>query len=129
MSIRLVEDCSIVLRVGKSDLVNMIAGFEPHSYEFMTEFSERGWGYLLSFVGGFRDEFIWNRSELEKLSIEDLARVYKDAKYADHRNGVAHSYWAGYDGNWTCQNCGSTGPNHPRVCPLCEAIMDGDSHG
>lgn len=64
-------------QLDKEDLIRLICGCCPPSYEVMEVFEKQGIG---SYTGGFADRWDWNRRALEKKSKEQLWDYYQQIK-------------------------------------------------
>lgn len=63
----------MTINVTKEDLVNMVLGISPYYSAFDN--------VLISECGSFMgDNWTWSKSKLEKLSVEDLCKVYDICK-------------------------------------------------
>lgn len=60
----------------KSDLIAMVMGRYP-GYSLLSEPLVKNGGY---YVGGFKDEWNWEKNKLKKYTEEDLFELYKMLK-------------------------------------------------
>lgn len=63
--------------LNKEDLVRLICGSCPLSYEQIEFFAKQGLG---SYTGGFADDWDWNRHALEEKSEKQLWDYYQQLK-------------------------------------------------
>ena len=62
--------------IDKEILIDAIMGTSP-SYEIMNNSIVQQCGY---YVGGFKDEWHWEKSKIEKLSPEEMKKLYSTIK-------------------------------------------------
>ena len=71
------------IEIDRRDICNMLAGISP-SYEQMVRIETLGLGY---YVGGFRDEWHWDKNSFKYFSDEELLQIYKSIRQEDgHRD-------------------------------------------
>lgn len=62
------------VELNKNDLVNLVLGVYYPKYSKFDKLVELKLG---NYLGGFEDSWLWDKKELEKLSEEDLYKIYK----------------------------------------------------
>ena len=66
------------INLSKEDLVNLVMGTSPYSYE-LTTYLEKQLG-LGNYTGGFVDKWTWSEHALRQLTEEQLYAVYQKVK-------------------------------------------------
>lgn len=70
------------MKVEREDIENMVGGIYPNYCAFDIPIVKK----CGSYVGGMRDEWSWNWSEIKALSIEDLLYLYTMCKISHKQN-------------------------------------------